>query len=86
MNALGWQIGAVLIGASALIIGIYIGKLLNTTNKVVEKAYKIVDYNERHIHETIENVASITTYTEEIISMLSKVTNIMKVFRFVKRK
>jgi len=86
MNALGWQIGAVLIGASALIIGIYIGKLLNTTNKVVEKAYKIVDYNERHIHETIENVASITTYTEEIISMLSKVTNIMKVFKFVKRK
>jgi len=86
MNALGWQIGAVLIGASALIIGIYIGKLLNTTNKVVEKAYKIVDYNERHIHETIENVASITTYTEEIISMLSKVTNIMKVFKFVKRR
>ena len=86
MNALGWQIGAVLIGVSALIIGIYIGKLLNTTNKVVEKAYKIVDYNERHIHETIENVASITTYTEEIISMLSKVTNIMKVFKFVKRR
>jgi len=86
MNALGWQIGAVLIGASALIIGIYIGKLLNTTNKVVEKAYKIIDYNERHIHETIENVASITTYTEEIISMLSKVTNIMKVFKFVKRR
>lgn len=86
MNALGWQIGAVLIGASALIIGIYIGKLLNTTNKVVEKAYKIVDYNERHIHETIENVASITTYTEEIISMLSKVTSIMKVFKFVKRR
>ena len=86
MNALGWQIGAVLIGASALIIGIYIGKLLNTTNKVVEKAYKIVDYNERHIHETIENVASITTYTEEIISMLSKITNIMKVFKFVKRR
>lgn len=86
MNALGWQIGAVLIGASALIIGIYIGKLLNTTNKVVEKAYKIIDYNERHIHETIENVASITTYTEEIVSMLSKVTNIMKVFKFVKRK
>ena len=86
MNALGWQIGACLIGVSALIIGISIGKLLNTTNKVVEKAYKIVDYNERHIHETIENVASITTYTEEIISMLSKVTSIMKVFKFVKRR
>ena len=52
MNTLGWQIGAFLIGASALIIAVYIGKLLNTTNKVVEKVYKIIDYNERHIHET----------------------------------
>ena len=86
MNTLGWQIGAFLIGTSALIIAIYIGKLLNTTNKVVEKAYKIIDYNERYIHETIENVASITTYTEEIVSMLSKITNIMKVFIFVKRR
>ena len=86
MNTLGWQIGAFLIGTSALIIAIDIGKLLNTTNKVVEKAYKIIDYNERYIHETIENVASITTYTEEIVSMLSKITNIMKVFRFVKRR
>lgn len=86
MNTLGWQIGAFLIGASALITAIYIGKLLNTTNKVVEKAYKIIDYNERHIHETIENVASITTYTEEIVSMLSKVTSIIKIFKFVKRR
>ena len=29
MNTLGWQIGAFLIGASALIIAVYIGKLLN---------------------------------------------------------
>ena len=72
MNTLGWQIGAFLIGTSALIIAIYIGKLLNTTNKVVEKAYKIIDYNERYIHETIENVASITTYTEEIIILLQR--------------
>ena len=86
MDTLGWQVGALLIGVSALIIAIYIGKLLNTTNKVVEKAYKIIDYNERHIHETIENVASITTYTEEIVSMISNLTNIMKVFRFVRKR
>lgn len=86
MSAWGWQIGAILVGASALIIAVYLGKMINSTTKLVEKAYKIVDYNERHIHETIENVASITTYTEEIISMLSKVTNIMKVFKFVKRR
>lgn len=86
MNTLGWQIGAFLIGVSALIIAIYVGKLLNTTNKVLEKIHKIIDYNERYIHETIENVASITTYTEETISMLSKITNTMKVFKFVKRR
>ena len=86
MNTLGWQVGACLIGVSALIIGIYIGKLLNTTNKVVEKAYKVIDYNERHIHETIENVASITNATEEIVSVLSRVPNIIKVCRFVKRR
>ncbi len=85
MDAWGWQIGAVLAGASALIIAIYIAKLLNSANKVVEKAYKIVDYNERHIHETIENAASISTYTEEIVSTVSKVSNIAKVFRVIKR-
>ena len=86
MNAMGWQVGAILFGASALIIAIYIGKLLNSTTRVVDKAYKIIDYNERYIHETIENVASITTYTEEIVSMLSKVTSIIKIFKFVKRR
>ncbi len=86
MDTLGWQVGALLIGVSALIIAIYIGKLLNTTNKVVEKAYKIIDYNERHIHETIENVASITTYTEEIVSAINNLTSIMKIFRFVRKR
>lgn len=85
MDAMGWQIGAVLIGASALIVAIYIGKLLNSTTKVVEKAYKIIDYNERHIHYTIENVASITRNTEEITDVVTKITSITKVFKFFKR-
>lgn len=85
MNAVGWQIGAVLIGASALIVAIYIGRLLNSTTKVVEKAYKIIDYNERHIHDTIENVASITRNTEEITDVVTKITSITKVFKFFKR-
>lgn len=85
MDAMGWQIGAVLIGASALIVAIYIGRLLNSTTKVVEKAYKIIDYNERHIHETIENFASITRNTEEITDVVTKITSITKVFRFFKR-
>lgn len=85
MNALGWQIGAVLIGASALIVAVYLGRLINSTTKVVEKAYKIVDYNERHIHETIENVAAITKSTEDIVSLASGVTNLTKVFRFIKK-
>ena len=85
MSAWGWQIGAILVGASALIIAEYLGKMINSTTKLVEKAYKIVDYNERHIHETIENVAAITKSTEDIVSLASGVTNITKIFRFLKR-
>lgn len=85
MNALGWQIGAVLIGISTLIVAIYLGRMINSATKVVEKAYKIVDYNERHIHETIENVAAITKSTEDIVSLASGITNVTKVFRFLKK-
>ena len=85
MSAWGWQIGAILVGASALIIAVYLGKMINSTTKLVEKAYKIVDYNERQIHETIENVAAITKSTEDIVSLASGVTNITKIFRFLKR-
>lgn len=85
MDAVGWQIGAVLFGVSVLIIAIYLAKLINSTTKVVEKAYKIVDYNERHIHDTIENVAAITKSTEDIVSLASGVTNITKAFRFFKK-
>ena len=85
MSSWGWQIGAILVGASALIIAVYLGKMINSTTKLVEKAYKIVDYNERHIHETIENVAAITKSTEDIVSLASGVTNITKIFRFLKR-
>lgn len=85
MDAMGWQIGAVLFGVSALIIAIYIGRLLNEATKVVGKVYKIVDYNERHIHETIENVAAISKNTEEITDLVGKVAGIAKVFKFIKR-
>ncbi|HSQ90132.1 DUF948 domain-containing protein [Romboutsia sp.] len=85
MDAIGWQIGAILVGASALIVAIYISKLLYSATKVVEKAYKIVDYNERYIHETIENVASITRNTDEILDVVNKITSITKIFKFIKR-
>ncbi|MGL5650891.1 MAG: DUF948 domain-containing protein [Paraclostridium sp.] len=85
MDAVGWQIGAILFGVSVLIIAIYLAKLINSTTKVVEKAYKVVDYNERHIHDTIENVAAITKSTEDIVSLASGVTNITKAFRFFKK-
>ena len=38
MSAWGWQIGAILVGASALIIAVYLGKMINSTTKLVEKA------------------------------------------------
>jgi uncharacterized protein YoxC len=85
MDAMGWQIGAILLGASALIVAIYISKLLNSATRFVEKVYKIVDYNERHIHETIENVTSITRNTDELVDVVSKITSIRKIFRFIKK-
>lgn len=85
MDAVGWQIGAILFGVSVLIIATYLAKLINSTTKIVEKAYKIVDYNERHIHDTIENVAAITKSTEDIVGLASGVTNITKIFRFFKK-
>ena len=85
MDAMGWQIGAILLGASALIVAIYISKLLNSATRFVEKVYKIVDYNERHIHETIENITSITRNTDEIVDVVSKITSIRKIFRFIKK-
>lgn len=85
MNAMGWQIGAILFGASALIIAVYIGKLLNSTTKVVDKAYKIIDYNERYIHETIENVASISNNADEIVEVISKFTSVIRIFKFMKK-
>ncbi|MBC5998200.1 DUF948 domain-containing protein [Romboutsia ilealis] len=85
MNAMGWQIGAILIGASALIVAIYIAKLLNSTTKVVERANRLIDYNERNIQEIIENTASITKSVDEIIAILTKVTSILKVFRIFRK-
>lgn len=85
MDAMGWQIGAVLIGISSLIIAIYLAKLLHSTTTVVEKATRIIDYNERYINETIENIVSITDSAEDIIDMISRVTSITKLFRIRKR-
>lgn len=85
MDAMGWQIGAVLFGASALIVAIYISKLLHSTTQVVDKAYKIIDYNERHIHETIENVASISKNADEIVDVVNKFTSVVRIFKFRKR-
>lgn len=85
MNALGWQIGAVLIGLSSLIIAIHISKLLYSATKVMEKTHKIIDYNERYIHDIIENAASITRNTDEIMDVVNKITGITRIFRFIKR-
>ena len=85
MDAMGWQIGAILIGASALIVAIYIAKLLNSTTKVVERANRLIDYNERNIQEIIENTASITESVEEIIGVFTKVTSVLKVFRIFRK-
>ncbi|MBU5308698.1 DUF948 domain-containing protein [Clostridioides mangenotii] len=86
MSAWGWQIGAVLVGISALIIAIYIAKLLNSLNKSVEKVYKIVDYNERNIEDIIKNVSSISDNIDTITSYAVRLTGLVNIFKVVKKK
>ena len=85
MNAIGWQIGAVLFGSSFLIVAIYIAKVLNSTNKVIEKANRMLDVNERHITDIIDNTASITKNVKDITDIIGKVASILRVFKFFKR-
>lgn len=86
MNAWGWQIGAVLVGSSALIVAIYLAKTLNSINKVVEKAYKIVDYSERHIQDIVENASSISKGIDDIVYVINKILSIGNIFKIIKRK
>lgn len=85
MNALGWQIGAVLFGASFFIVAIYLAKVLDSTNKVVERANRLIDVNERHITDIINNSANITKNVREIIEIITKITSLFRIFRFFKR-
>jgi hypothetical protein len=86
MNAMGWQIGAIFIGLGILGVSIYLCILIKSATNMLNKAYKIVDYNERHIHETIENLAGITKNTDKFIDILSSITNIGKLLKIISRK
>lgn len=85
MNALGWQIGAVLFGASFFIVAIYLAKVLDSTNKVVERANRLMDVNERHITDIVDNAAHITKSIREIMDIVTKITSIFRVFKFFKK-
>lgn len=85
MDTLGWQVGAFLVGASSLVIAIFIAKLLNNLNKTVENINRIFVYNERYVNQTIENVASLSDDAKDIISTVNKLTSIFKIFKFLKK-
>ena len=85
MNALGWQIGAVLFGASFFIVAIYLAKVLDSTNKVVERANRLMDVNERHITDIINNAAHITKSVREIMDIMTKITSAFRVFKFFRK-
>ena len=85
MNAMGWQIGAVLFGSSFFIVGIYIAKLLNTANKTIEKTNRLIDVNERHITEIVENTSFITKNMKDITDIIDRITSLFRVFKFFKK-
>ncbi|WP_455537677.1 DUF948 domain-containing protein [Terrisporobacter sp.] len=85
MNALGWQICAVLIGLSFFIVSIYLVKILNSTYKVIEKTNRLLDVNERYINDIIDNASHITKDVKDIIEIITKITSLLKIFKFFKR-
>ena len=85
MNAIGWQIGAVLFGVAILIIAIYIAKTLNTATKTIDRDNKIIDYNEKNLNQIIDNAADITNDVRSILDVVEKVTGFFKVLRIFKK-
>ena len=85
MNAIGWQIGAVLVGVAVLIIAIYIAKTLNSATKTIERVNRIIDSNERHINEIIDNAADITSDVKSILDIVEKITGFFKILRVFKK-
>lgn len=86
MNAIGWQIGAILIGLGIFVVCVYTSFLLKSATKIVDKTYKIVDYNEKNIQETIERAASISKNTDEIMSLVNGVTSVTKILGIFRRR
>ena len=85
MNAIGWQIGAVLFGVAILIIDIYIDKKLTTATKTIDRVNKIIDYNEKNLNQIIDNAADITNDVRSILDVVEKVTGFFKVLRIFKK-
>ncbi len=85
MNAIGWQIGAVLFGGAFLIIAIYLAKVLNSANKTVDRVNKMIDYNEKNLNQIIDNAADITSDVRSILDIVEKVTGFFKVLRVFKK-
>ena len=85
MNAIGWQIGAVLFGVAILIIAIYIAKTLNTATKTIDRVNKIIDFNEKNLNQIIDNAADITNDVRSILDVVEKVTGFFKVLRIFKK-
>ena len=85
MNAIGWQIGAVLFGVAILIIAIYIAKTLNTATKTIDRVNKIIHYNEKNLNQIIDNAADITNDVRSILDVVEKVTGFFKVLRIFKK-
>ena len=85
MNAIGWQIGAVLFGVAILIIAIYIAKTLNTATKTIDRVNKIIDYNEKNLNQIIDNAADITNDVRSILDVVEKVNGFFKILRIFKK-
>ena len=53
--------------------------------QVVEKTNRLLDVNERHINDIIDNASHITKDVKDIIEIITKITGLFRVFKFFKK-
>ena len=58
---------------------------MNALGWQIERTNRLIDVNERHITEIVENTSFITKSIKDIMDIITKITSLFRVFKFFKK-
>ena len=64
----------------------YLQIMIDSLVQKEELLKQIVDYNERHIQDIVENASSISKGIDDIVYVINKILSIGNIFKIIKRK